>query len=66
MIDNNDYPLIFSGHETFPLRQMWLKKVVDIADNNGDIPKKSFSDPEKIAESIASENPKNLENLMNP
>lgn len=50
MIDNNDYPLIFSGHETFPLRQMWLKKVVDIADNNGDIPKKSFSDPEKIAE----------------
>lgn len=28
---------------------MWLKKVVDIADQNSDIAKKSFSDPEKIA-----------------
>lgn len=50
MIDEKDYPLTFSGHETFPLRQMWLKKIVDIADINGDIPKKSFSEPEIIAE----------------
>ncbi|PAX99840.1 hypothetical protein CKO50_19205 [Pseudoalteromonas sp. HM-SA03] len=48
---NNKRPtLAFSGHETFPLRQMWLKKVVDIADNNGDILKKSFSDARLIAE----------------
>lgn len=49
MSDIKQYSLTFSGHETFPLRQMWLKKVVDIADKNGYIAKKSFSDPEKIA-----------------
>jgi len=41
--------LSFSGHETFPLRQMWLKKVVDMADEGGVIEKKKFSDPEQIA-----------------
>ena len=49
MMDQNSFPLSFSGHETFPLRQMWLKKVVDIADQNGEILKRSFSDPEQIA-----------------
>lgn len=44
-----DYKLSFSGHETFPLRQLWLKKVVSIADDNGDIPKKRFVEPELIA-----------------
>ena len=47
---NTQYPLYFSGHETFPLRQMWLKKVIDIADSNGEILKKKFSDPKLIAE----------------
>lgn len=38
----------FSGHETFPLRQMWLKKAFDQA-SNGLIPKEIFSDDEAIA-----------------
>jgi hypothetical protein len=47
--NNREYQLSFSGHETFPLRQLWLKKVVSIADENDDILKKKFSDPEVIA-----------------
>ena len=43
--NSKKYPLSFSGHETFPLRQMWLKKVTDIADSDGEILKKKFSDP---------------------
>lgn len=31
----------FSGHETFPLRQMWLKKAYDHATDGGLIPKAS-------------------------
>lgn len=40
----------FSGHETFPLRQMWLKKAFDQADHNGIVPKSAFSDDSAIAE----------------
>lgn len=40
----------FSGHETFPLRQMWLKKAVDSADPNGILSKETFSDDSSIAD----------------
>ncbi len=39
----------FSGHETFPLRQMWLKKVFDQAINLDFIPKSTFTDDSSIA-----------------
>jgi hypothetical protein len=39
----------FSGHETFPLRQMWLKKAVDSADEQGIVPKETFTDDSAIA-----------------
>ncbi|WP_371437571.1 DUF4007 family protein [Polaromonas sp.] len=39
----------FSGHETFPLRQMWLKKVVQQAVQQ-EIPKSVFADDYAIAE----------------
>lgn len=39
----------FSGHETFPLRQMWLKKAFDRADERGFIAKETFSDDSAIA-----------------
>lgn len=42
-------PAHFSGHETFPLRQMWLKKAFDKADSRGAIPKSTFSDEAAIA-----------------
>lgn len=40
----------FSGHETFPLRQMWLKKAFDKAASSGVIPKSTFTDGNAIAE----------------
>ncbi|MBL8421413.1 MAG: DUF4007 family protein [Dechloromonas sp.] len=39
----------FSGHETFPLRQMWLKKAFDCACSDWTIPKSTFSDDNAIA-----------------
>lgn len=39
----------FSGHETFTLRQMWLKKVFDQRTENGRIKKSIFTDDESIA-----------------
>lgn len=39
----------FSGHETFPLRQMWLKKAFDQATVGGLIPKTTFTDDSAIA-----------------
>jgi len=39
----------FSGHETFPLRQMWLKKAVDCADRHWMVSKETFSDDSAIA-----------------
>lgn len=38
----------FSGHETFPLRQMWLKKVYE-QQENGLVPKAVFTDENAIA-----------------
>ena len=42
-------PTHFSGHETFPLRQMWLKKVIEQAVGNV-VPKTAFADENAIAE----------------
>lgn len=42
-------PTHFSGHETFPLRQMWLKKAFDQGLQGGLIPKSTFSDENAIA-----------------
>ena len=39
----------FSGHETFPLRQMWLKKAFDRADTRWVVSKETFSDDNAIA-----------------
>ncbi|MCX7177053.1 MAG: DUF4007 family protein [Proteobacteria bacterium] len=39
----------FSGHETFPLRQMWLKKAFDRADAEGRVSRDIFSDDSAIA-----------------
>lgn len=39
----------FSGHETFPLRQMWLKKAFERADKHGVVSKETFSDDSAIA-----------------
>lgn len=43
-------PAYFSGHETFPLRQMWLKKAFDQSRANWRIPKSTFTDEAAIAE----------------
>lgn len=40
----------FSGHETFPLRQMWLKKAVDKASSEGLLSKDIFSSEKAIAD----------------
>jgi len=40
----------FSGHETFPLRQMWLKKAFDQAHGGKVIPKSAFADEKAIAD----------------
>ncbi|WP_353630731.1 DUF4007 family protein [Achromobacter xylosoxidans] len=45
-----EVPAHFSGHETFPLRQMWLKKIYDQATDGGLIHKSTFSDEKAIAD----------------
>lgn len=42
-------PAHFSGHETFPLRQMWLKKAFNQAIDGGLIHKSTFTDDAAIA-----------------
>lgn len=39
----------FSGHETFPLRQMWLKKAFDQSIASGSVAKTVFTDENAIA-----------------
>lgn len=39
----------FSGHETFPLRQMWLKKAFDQVNSEGIITRSVFTDDDAIA-----------------
>ena len=43
------YVAHYSGHETFPLRQMWLKKAYNQATKGGDVSKTTFSDDGAIA-----------------
>lgn len=43
-------PVHFSGHETFPLRQMWLKKVFEQTADGRTIDKSAFSDEKAIAD----------------
>jgi hypothetical protein len=41
----------FSGHETFPLRQLWLKKAFDAVQDRpyfGEAPKHIFADEHSI------------------
>ena len=39
----------FSGHETFPLRLLWLRKAYDaVCQYEGDAPRSLFADPESI------------------
>ena len=40
----------FSGHETFPLRQMWLKKAFDSAVSGGIVHKSTFTDDSAISD----------------
>ncbi|QDJ49344.1 DUF4007 family protein [Bordetella hinzii] len=47
---NAEIPAHFSGHETFPLRQMWLKKLYDQALGGGIIRKSTFSNEQAIAD----------------
>lgn len=42
-------PAHFSGHETFPLRQMWLKKAYEQAFEGGLMSKSTFADENAIA-----------------
>lgn len=46
---NGGPPAHFSGHETFPLRQMWLKKAFEQAVDGGVISKSTFTDENAIA-----------------
>lgn len=48
-IKNSVSRVHFSGHETFPLRQMWLKKAFDKAISGGRVPKVTFTDENAIA-----------------
>ncbi|PKO92578.1 MAG: DUF4007 domain-containing protein [Betaproteobacteria bacterium HGW-Betaproteobacteria-1] len=48
-IFNKAYQPHFSGHETFPLRQMWLKKAFDCTSDGLSIDKSVFSQDQAIA-----------------
>jgi hypothetical protein len=48
-VKNSGSNVHFSGHETFPLRQMWLKKAFDQVDASGRVPKAAFTDEDAIA-----------------
>lgn len=46
---NPNFRAQFSGHETFPLRHLWLKKAYDeVAKHSDGAPKTLFSDPDAI------------------
>lgn len=47
--NNHGIEAHFSGHETFPLRQMWLKKAFDRADADGLVRREIFSADSAIA-----------------
>ncbi len=43
-------PAHFSGHETFPLRQMWLKKAFDRAEAGDVVLKSNFTEDSAISD----------------
>jgi len=44
-----NYKLQFAGHETFPLRQLWLRKAYDAVARSDEIaPRGTFNDPDAI------------------
>lgn len=48
-LSNPNYRPQFAGHETFPLRQLWLRKAYDaVAKYQTAAPRSTFSDPEAI------------------
>lgn len=47
---SSEIPLHFSGHETFPLRQMWLKKAFDQTTDGWTVSKSTFTDDNAIAD----------------
>jgi hypothetical protein len=48
-LSDPDYRLQFAGHETFPLRQLWLRKAYDAVSKSGTIaPRAIFNDPKAI------------------
>lgn len=48
-LSNPNYKPQFAGHETFPLRQLWLRKAYDAVANCGTIaPRGTFNDPNAI------------------
>ena len=45
----SESPPQFSGHETFPLRQLWLRKAYDaVTQSDGPAPRAVFADEEAI------------------
>lgn len=49
LIELDSYTPHFSGHETFPLRQLWLKKSFDTRLNRLSVPKAIFNEDSAIA-----------------
>lgn len=49
LIDQESYIPHFSGHETFPLRQLWLKKAFDSREDGLVVPKSIFNEDHAIA-----------------
>jgi len=48
-LSDPNYKPQFAGHETFPLRQLWLRKAYDEVVRHGAIaPRRTFSDPDSI------------------
>lgn len=48
LLEQPDYVAHFSGHETFPLKQMWLKKAYDQKNSDNTIDKTVFTKIESI------------------
>lgn len=50
LLGSKSYRPQFSGHETFPLRQLWLRKAYDAVAQHGSVaPKSVFGDPDAIS-----------------
>lgn len=49
LIERDTYTPHFSGHETFPLRQLWLKKAFDSRVSSASVPKAIFNEDSAIS-----------------